>query len=232
MIEVIPFESLGRYDNDWLHARYHFSFSGYRDPKRSGVGSLLVWNDDLVEPQRGFDFHSHRDMEIITYVRKGALSHRDSLGHSERIPAGTIQVMSAGSGITHSEYNNEAEPVTLFQIWIRPSVQGGEPGYTSLPLEKRPAGQGFVALASGRSGLAAPAALRQDASVFRAVLPAKGSATHALEAGRHAYMVATEGEFTVNGMKAKSRDGVQVSGPATLAIEAATPTELILVDVP
>ena len=232
MIDVIPFESLGRFDNDWLHARYHFSFSGYRDPKRNGVGALLVWNDDEIEPHRGFDFHPHRDMEIVTYVRRGALSHRDSLGHAERIAAGTIQVMSAGTGIVHSEYNNEDEPITLFQIWIRPSSTGGSPGYVTVPLNELKVGQGFVPLASGRPGVVAPAPLRQNASVLRAVLPAGGQANHALEPGRHAYLVATVGDFAVNGVAAKARDGVHLVGPTTIELGARTSTELILVDTP
>jgi len=232
MIDVIPFEKLGRFDNDWLHARYHFSFSGYHDPSPNGAGALLVWNDDTVEPKRGFDFHPHKDMEIITYIRRGALSHRDSLGHSERIPAGTIQVMSAGSGIVHSEYNNEAEPITLFQIWIKPSVKGGEPAYFTVPLEQVSDGPGFVPLASGRSGVTAAAPLRQDASVLRAVVQDGESATHQLEGGRHAYMVATSGDFTINGVKVKARDGIHVTGPAAIEVKASAPTELILVDVP
>lgn len=232
MIDVIPFESFGRFVNDWLRARYHFRFAGYRDPKRNGAGALLVWNDDEVEPHRGFDFHPHRDMEIVTYVRRGALSHRDNLGHAERIAAGSIQVMSAGSGIVHSEYNNEDEPITLFQIWIRPSTTGGAPGYVTIPLEQLGAGEGFVPLASGRPGVVAPAPLRQDASVLRAVLPAGGSATHALEPGRHAYLVATTDEFTVNGVKAKARDGIHLVGPTTIELGARTTTELILVDAP
>jgi redox-sensitive bicupin YhaK (pirin superfamily) len=232
MIEVIPFERLGRFDNDWLHARYHFSFAGYHDPARDGVGALLVWNDDTVEPRRGFDFHPHRDMEIVTYVRSGRLSHRDSLGHAERIEAGTIQVMSAGTGIVHSEYNDEAEPITLFQIWIKPNQRGGSPAYFTVPLDKLANGSGFVPLATGRRGVQAPAPIRQDASVLRAVMATGGRAHHALEPGRHAYLVATRGAFTLNGVAAKARDGLHVTGVPAFDVAATEPTELILVDVP
>ena len=231
MIDVAPFESLGRFDNDWLNARYHFSFSGYHDPKRNGVGALLVWNDDVIAPGRGFGFHPHRDMEIVTYIRRGALSNRDSLGHDERIPAGTVQVMSAGTGIVHSEFNREAEPITVFQIWILPAEQGGAPTYHTVPLEAVADGPGFVALASGRKGVKA-APIRQDASVLRAVIPAGGKTSHKLEPGRHAYLVANSGDYAVNGVKVKARDGVHASDVASLEIVAETQAEIILVDVP
>ena len=121
MIEVVPFETLGRLDIDWLSARYHFSFANYHDPARTGLGPLLVWNDDTIQPGTGFDPHGHRDMEIITYVRRGAISHRDHLGNEGRTVAGDVQVMSAGTGIRHAEYNLEDEATQIFQIWIEPN---------------------------------------------------------------------------------------------------------------
>ena len=119
MITVIPFNDLGRFENDWLDAHYHFSFAEYRDPERMGLGPLRVWNDDTIRPRSGFPPHSHRDMEIITYVRTGAISHTDNLGNRGVTRAGDVQVMSAGTGIEHAEMNEEDEATTLFQIWIK-----------------------------------------------------------------------------------------------------------------
>ncbi len=131
MIEVRPFETLGRFDNDWLSARYHFSFSDYRDPQRMGFGPLRVWNDDRVRPGQGFAPHGHRDMEIITYIRKGAITHEDHLGNRGRTEAGDVQVMSAGTGITHAEYNVEESDTELFQIWVEPAVLGVRPRWAT-----------------------------------------------------------------------------------------------------
>ncbi|MEX0760206.1 MAG: pirin family protein, partial [Tistlia sp.] len=136
MIDPRPFDSLGRFDNDWLAARYHFSFAGYHDPRRGGVGPLLVWNDDTIQPQTGFEQHGHRDMEIITYVRKGAISHRDHLGNEGRTEAGDVQVMSAGKGILHAEFNREAEPTQIYQIWIRPETAGVPPRWDARSFPK------------------------------------------------------------------------------------------------
>ena len=133
MIELRPFASLGGADHGWLKARHHFSFADYRDPERMRWGSVRVWNDDEIAPQSGFPPHPHHDMEIVTYVRTGAISHRDSLGNSGRTEAGQVQVMSAGSGITHAEYNLEDEATDLFQIWILPSEIGGTPRWDMRP---------------------------------------------------------------------------------------------------
>jgi hypothetical protein len=232
MIDVTPFEKLGRFDNDWLRARYHFNFANYYDPRRTGFGPLLVWNDDTIQPKRGFDFHGHRDMEIISYIRSGALSHRDSLGHDERVPAGTIQVMSAGHGIVHSEHNREDEPMTLFQIWIQPSETGIEPRYVDAPVSEVPQGPGFVPLASGRVGVKPVAAIQQDASVLRLLLGAGEQASHPLGPARRAYLVGNSGQFKVNGVAVKARDGIAVAKEDNVLIEAASATELILVDIP
>ena len=125
MIAVQPFARLGAFRNEWLNARHHFSFGGYHDSGRMGVGGLRVWNDDEIAAKSGFPPHPHANMEIITYVREGAITHRDNFGNEGRTPAGDVQVMSAGSGIRHSEYNREYEPTLLFQIWIAPREPGG-----------------------------------------------------------------------------------------------------------
>ena len=129
MIEIRPFEDLGRFQNDWLDAKYHFSFSHYHDPNRMGEGALRVWNDDTIQPGTGFPPHGHQSMEIITYVRKGAITHKDSMGNVGRTEAGDVQVMSAGSGIQHSEWNAEDDITQIFQLWILPTEQGGTPDW-------------------------------------------------------------------------------------------------------
>ena len=148
MIEVQPFARLGRFDNDWLAARYHFSFAGYHDPARRGLGPLLVWNDDTVAPRGGFDPHGHRDMEIVTYVRAGAITHRDHLGNEGRTEAGDVQVMSAGTGIRHSEYNWEAGADPAL-----PDLDPAKPPGRGAPLGKRALSQGRAGRPAGRARL-------------------------------------------------------------------------------
>ena len=149
MIDKRPFSQLGRFQNDWLNARYHFSFSNWHDPKRMGWGALRVWNDDEIAPNSGFPPHPHSDMEIITYVRSGAITHQDSLGNQGRTEAGDLQVMSAGSGIRHAEFNVEPETTTLYQIWIEPTQRGGQPGWGAKPFPKADRAGAFNVLASG-----------------------------------------------------------------------------------
>ncbi|MEM7226825.1 MAG: pirin family protein [Pseudomonadota bacterium] len=231
MIQVQPFDQLGRFDNDWLAARYHFSFAGYHDPARRGVGPLLVWNDDTVQPGRGFDLHGHRDMEIITYVRSGAISHRDHLGNEGRTEAGDVQIMSAGRGIRHAEYNLEAEPTTLFQIWIAPNQTGHTPRWASARFPKAERASRLVALASGRGD---PGALpiHQDASLLGATLAAGQSVTHDFGHGRQGYLVAAKGRLRVGELDAAARDGVTISGEREITIEALQDSELLLADLP
>jgi hypothetical protein len=229
MIQVQPFDRLGRFQNDWLNARYHFSFSGYRDPERMGVGALRVWNDDEVAPGAGFDPHPHRDMEIVTYVREGAITHRDSLGNEGRTEAGDVQVMHAGSGIVHAEMNLEPTATRLFQIWIIPDRRGVEPGWGMKRFPRE--GGGLVALADGRPGADGSALpLHADAAVLAATLVAGQSVTHRMAPGRIAYLVPSAGSVTVNGVAAGTRDGVTVTGEESITIEAADGAEIVLVD--
>ena len=158
MIDIRPFSSLGAFRNEWLNARHHFSFSDYHDPARMGIGALRVWNDDEIAPGQGFGAHPHRNMEIITFVRQGAVTHKDSLGNIGATRAGDVQVMHAGTGITHAEFNQESEPTRLFQIWIVPDAQGVQPGWAARAFP-RTAGEGLQILASGRAGDAASGAL-------------------------------------------------------------------------
>ena len=171
MIEIRPFAGLGHADHGWLDARHHFSFAGYHDPARMGWGAIRVWNDDTIAAQSGFPPHSHSDMEIVTFVRSGAISHRDSLGNNGRTGAGDVQVMSAGTGITHSEFNLEDEATTLFQIWITPDRRGEPPGWgqREFPRADR-AGRWVVLAAGGGTGEVLP--IRADARVLPARLGA------------------------------------------------------------
>ncbi|MDE2006113.1 MAG: pirin family protein [Rhodospirillales bacterium] len=228
MIERRPFDRLGRFRNDWLNARHHFNFGGYRDPARNGFGRVLVWNDDEIAPGTGFDPHPHREMEIITYVRDGAITHEDSLGHRGRTEAGDVQVMHAGTGIVHAEYNRETVPTRLFQIWIRPDRAGVAPGWATRAF---PRGEGLRVLASGRPGAPEDAlALHADAAVIAGTLAAGQETTLELDPARAAYLVVASGEVTVNGVNAGTRDGLAIAGERTLHLTALAPSEIVMVD--
>jgi quercetin 2,3-dioxygenase len=231
MIDVRPFTRLGGFENDWLNTHYHFSFADYYDPARMGFGRLRVWNDDEIAAGTGFDPHSHRDMEIVTYVRKGAITHRDSLGNEGRTDAGDVQVMHAGTGIVHAEYNLGKTPTTLFQIWILPDKRGVVPGWDTRSFPKL--GGGLSVLASGREADAASDALHlyADAALLAGTL-AKGETVRVpLVAGRGAYLVPASGSVTVNGLAVGPRDGVAVTGEPELVITANDNAEVVLVDV-
>jgi redox-sensitive bicupin YhaK (pirin superfamily) len=232
MIDVRPFATLGAFRNDWLNAKHHFSFGHYRDPKRMGFGALRVWNDDEIAPHKGFGAHPHENMEIITFVRQGAITHKDSLGNVGATRAGDVQVMHAGTGITHAELNDEAETTRIFQIWITPDKMGVAPGWGAKEFP-RTSGQGLTVLASGRAADEGKGALplHADAAVFAAKLSAGERATYKLAAGRAAYMVAATGEMLVNGIAAHTRDGVALHDEPDITIEALAETEIVLVDV-
>jgi hypothetical protein len=234
MIDVRPFSSLGRFDNDWLAARYHFSFSGYHDPARVHWGALRVWNDDAIQPKTGFSPHSHADMEIITYVREGAITHEDSMGNRGRTEAGDVQVMSAGAGVTHAEYNLEDDVTRLFQIWIVPKTRGGKPFWGAAKFPKQERAGKFVTLASGFAEEIEAGALpiRQDARVLGATVKAGETMQYALAPGRNAYVVVARGAATVNGVRLGERDGAAVREERELAIAAQEDAELVLVDAP
>jgi quercetin 2,3-dioxygenase len=230
MIEIRPFTALGHADHGWLDARHHFSFASYRDPARMGWGNIRVWNDDTIAPQTGFDPHPHNDMEIITFVRSGAISHRDSLGNEGRTVAGDVQVMSAGTGIVHSEHNREDVATTLFQIWITPDRIGEAPswGQREFPGEER-AGQ-WVLLASGARDSEAALPLRADAKVLAARIHAGQSLTYRTDRTRHVYLVAPAGQIRINGHLAQARDGIAATGETNLTVEAIEDSEIVLVD--
>ncbi|QYJ07603.1 pirin family protein [Qipengyuania flava] len=231
MIELRPFDSLGSANHGWLDAHHHFSFAGYHDPARVNWGSLRVWNDDTIAPGTGFPTHPHNDMEIITYVRKGAITHRDSLGNEGRTEAGDVQVMSAGSGVRHSEYNLEDEETQIFQIWIIPSERGGEPDWGARPFPKGDRAGKFVPLASGAANDDDALPIRTDARVLGATVKAGESVTYTpSDASRHLYLVPATGKVKVEDVEARARDGIAITQHASVTITALEDSELVLVD--
>ena len=231
MIEHRPFESLGAANHGWLDAHHHFSFAAYHDPARVNWGALRVWNDDVIAPQSGFPTHSHQDMEIITYVRTGAITHRDSLGNEGRTEAGDVQVMSAGRGVAHSEFNLEGEETTIFQIWIIPTHRGGEPDWGAREFPKGDRAGSFIPLASGVADDEDALPLRTDARVLGATVKAGESVTYApRQADRHLYLVPATGRIRVGHIEAKARDGVAITKEEALTVTALEDSELILVD--
>jgi len=230
MIDIRKFETLGHADHGWLNARHHFSFADYHDPARMGWGAIRVWNDDEIAAKSGFPPHPHRDMEIITYVRSGAISHRDSLGNEGRTAAGDVQVMSAGTGVRHAEHNLEDEATTLFQIWVETDRPGAEPGWGAMRFPRADRSGRFVTLASGFDEDADALKINAAARVMGATLAAGESAELALDPARHAYIVAVQGPVEVNGVRAEPRDGVAITGEAQVTIRAIDDAEIVLVD--
>ena len=230
MIDIRPFATLGHADHGWLDARHHFSFANYHDPDRMGWGSIRVWNDDTIAAQSGFPPHPHRNMEIVTFVRSGAITHRDSLGNEGRTAAGDVQVMSAGTGITHAEMNLEDEATTLFQIWIIPDRQGEQPGWGQREFPKATREGGFEVLASGDAEADDALPIRTDAKVAAATLAKGQSAVWNTSGERHQYLVAPKGRVTVNGREAQPRDGIAVTGESEIVVEALDDAEIVLVD--
>ncbi len=230
MIELRPFSKLGGADHGWLKAKHHFSFGSYYDPENMGYGALRVWNDDEIAPSTGFPPHPHANMEIITYVREGAITHQDSLGNKGRTEAGDVQVMSAGSGIRHSEYNLEPTKTRIFQIWIEPTTQGGQPTWGAKPFPKANRSGRLVTIASGFEGDHDALPIRAKARVLATTLKVGESAEYAAEKARHLYLVPAAGSIEVNGVRVNARDGAAIRNESQLKITALEDSELVLVD--
>jgi redox-sensitive bicupin YhaK (pirin superfamily) len=230
MLDLRPFNRLGAADHGWLKAKHHFSFGSHYDPENMGHGALRVWNDDEIAPNTGFPAHPHADMEIITYVREGAITHQDSLGNKGRTEAGDVQVMSAGSGIRHSEYNLEPKPTKIFQIWIEPTTSGGAPTWGAKPFPKADRSGQFVAIASGQAGDEDALPIRANARVLAATLKAGESAHYTPTKARRLYLVPAAGKVDVNGVNVNARDGLAISDERELKITALEDSELVLVD--
>ncbi|MDX1949559.1 MAG: pirin family protein [Rickettsiales bacterium] len=232
MAKIFRFSDLGKADYGWLKANYHFSFANYYNPNRTGFGKLLVINDDKVSAGKGFAPHSHKDMEIITYVRSGAITHQDSLGNKGRTIAGDVQVMSAGSGITHSEYNYETEDTTLFQIWIQPNEMGVKPRWDARKFPKEISENSLTLLVSGRKEdeHLSPLFIYQDAAIWGGNLKANSLVNHKVK--YNSYILASKGEFEINGQKMQQGDGAEVKEAKEIQIKTFTDSEIIVIDTP
>lgn len=231
MIELRTRAELGAARHGWLDTRYHFSFADYHDPLRMHWGHLRVWNDDRIAAQSGFPPHPHRDMEIITYVRKGAISHEDSLGNRGRTEAGDVQVMSAGTGITHSEFNQEDESCELFQIWIYPDRSGLPPSWGTRPFPRGQRAGAFVTLASGMPDDHDALPIRADARLVAATLSAGDVAEYTIGTNRLVYLVPASGQVEIGEVVAEAGDGVAIRDEARLQVRALQDSEVVLVDV-
>ncbi|WP_242126926.1 pirin family protein [Sphingobium sp. Sx8-8] len=230
MIELRPFDSLGGANHGWLDARHHFSFAGYHDPARMHWGNLRVWNDDTIAPHTGFPPHPHRDMEIITYVREGAITHQDSLGNKGRTEAGDVQVMSAGTGIRHSEYNLEDVTTRIFQIWIIPTRDGEAPGWGARPFPRGERSGHFVTLASGYENDNDALPIRTDARVVAATLKAGDTAEYPIGKDRKAYLVPATGAIRIDDVRVNARDGAAISDLDVIRVTAIEDSEIVMVD--
>jgi redox-sensitive bicupin YhaK (pirin superfamily) len=230
MIDIRPFRTLGNANHGWLNARHHFSFANYYDPSRMSWGGIRVWNDDEIAARSGFPPHPHSDMEIITYVREGAITHQDSMGNQGRTEAGDVQVMSAGTGVRHAEYNLEDQQTTLFQIWVQTDRPGAQPSWGAKKFPKDGRAGGFVTLASGFAEDEDALKINAAARVMGANLKAGETAELQLDPSRHVYLVAVNGAVEVNGVRAEPRDGVAITGEERVEIRALGDAEIVLVD--
>jgi len=219
MVTVRKAQDRGHADHGWLDTRHTFSFANYNDPEHMGFRTLRVINEDRVKGGAGFGTHPHRDMEIISYVLEGGLEHRDSLGNGGVIHAGEFQRMSAGSGVTHSEYNaSETEPVHFYQIWIRPDTHGIAPSFEqyAVPETEKDGRWHIVASREGNNGAGK---IHQDATLFIGAVKDGQQLSHNLAEGRHAWVQVTKGRVSVNGVHASAGDGIAISdeGAVTLS---------------
>ncbi len=232
MIEIRRYNELGTFNIDWLDAHYHFSFSGYHDSKRMGIGPLRVINDDIVKVGGGFDFHPHHDMEIITYVRKGAISHQDSLGNKGITQAGEVQVMSAGTGITHAEFNDQDEDINLYQIWIHPRTRGVEPRWEQRAFPTALDAKGLTLLASGLAQLEGSGALmiHQDAALWGGRVSGGTTLTQKLEGA--GYLLVSDGSVRLGDTLLNRGDAAIFTRESELSVIAEGDAELVLIDLP
>jgi redox-sensitive bicupin YhaK (pirin superfamily) len=232
MLEVRKSEDRGNADHGWLQSKHTFSFAGYRDPRHTGFGPLLVINEDRVAPGMGFGEHSHRDMEIISYVLSGALEHKDSLGTGSVLHYGDVQRMSAGNGVRHSEFNgSKSEPVHFLQIWIQPKVSGIPASYEEkhfAPDTK----QGKLRLIASSDGRDGSVLIHQDAAVYAAILDGGQPLEHRLAPGRTGYVHVVRGKVAVNGLPLAGGDALKLTAEDAVTLAAAQDAELLVFDLP
>ena len=228
MITINPYDKLGQADHGWLNARHHFSFANYYNPDRMNFGVLRVINDDIIQAGSGFDTHPHKDMEIITYVRTGAITHRDSNGNEGRTGAGNVQVMSAGSGVFHSEYNLESEDTNIYQIWIEPDKLGVPPVWAAHEFPKDETKDALSLLVSGDGE--APLFIQQDARIYAGTLAKGSQITHPII--HQAYLLVSQGELEIDGVKMKKGDGAEITQLSSITLTALSNADVLVIDVP
>ncbi len=232
MISMRPAAERGHANHGWLDSFHSFSFADYYDPEHMGYGALRVINDDRVQPGTGFGMHGHRDMEIITYLLSGKLEHKDNMGNGSIIVPGDVQRMSAGRGVLHSECNpSRDEPVHLLQIWIEPNVKGIAPGYEQrhiAPDEKR----GRLRLIASPDGREASVTIHQDAALYAGLLDGADAITHAIAAGRRAYVHVARGSVRVDGQMLGAGDAAKLERETTLTLDAPQDAEILVFDLP
>ena len=228
MITHYPFDTLGGANHGWLNAKHHFSFANYYDPKKMGFGELLVINDDRIAPNTGFGKHPHDNMEIITFVRKGAISHEDSQGNNERTTAGNVQVMSAGKGILHSEYNHEDEETNIYQIWITPKSRDIEPKWGSAEFPTTTTTDKLKLLVSGNND--APLQIHQDARIYTGMFKDNTTLKHLIKG--QGYLLVSKGNIKIGDIEASKGDGIAIKNEEEISLECHPDTEIILIEVP
>jgi redox-sensitive bicupin YhaK (pirin superfamily) len=232
MLQVRRSDERGVANHGWLNSHHTFSFAHYQDPEQTGFGPLLVINEDRVAPGQGFGTHSHRDMEIISYVLDGALAHKDSMGNGSTLHYGDVQRMSAGAGVRHSEFNGSAtEPLHFLQIWIVPNVTGIAPGYEEkhfTPESKR----GRLRLVASSDGRDGSVVIHQDAAMYASILEQGERLEHRLAPGRIAYVHLIRGSLEVNGQALKDGDGLKINAEQLVTFEHPEQAEVLLFDLP
>jgi redox-sensitive bicupin YhaK (pirin superfamily) len=229
-IRIRRADERGHADHGWLNSYHTFSFANYYDPAHMGFRSLRVINDDRVAPGQGFGTHPHHDMEIFSYVLEGTLEHKDSMGNGSQLKPGQIQLMSAGRGVSHSEFNpSRSEPLHFLQIWIQPRERGLKPGYTEWHPKSDYANAPKVLVISP-NGQDGSAIIHQDASIYRVRLKPEQSVTHQLEPGRGAWLHVADGSVKLNELLLETGDGASTESPGLLTLTATQPTEALLFD--
>ena len=232
MMQIILAAERYHLEADWLSTYWHFSFDHYYDPENVNFGPLRVFNDDVIQPAGGFPMHSHREMEILTYVLEGKLEHKDSLGNRGVIGAGEVQRMSAGTGIRHSEYNaSDTEPAHLLQLWIQPAEKGLKPSWEQKQFTRAEREGKLLPVASGNPKNGA-LKIHQDATVFVSALGAGQEVTHELAPGRRAYLFVIEGTVMLNGRPLEAGDQARVTEETRLDLTATEASDLLLIDLP
>jgi redox-sensitive bicupin YhaK (pirin superfamily) len=230
MIKLRRAGERGHFDHGWLNTYHTFSFAGYYDPVQMGFRALRVINQDIVQPKEGFPTHPHRDMEIVTYVLEGALEHKDSMGNGGVIRPGEVQRMSAGTGLTHSEYNHSgSEPVHFLQVWIQPDESGFAPSYEQKTFAADKL-RGRLRLVASRTGREGSVSYHTDTDLYATLLAPGQTVTHPLRPSRHAWLHVARGAVQMNGQALAAGDGAAVSGEPVLTLAATDHAELLLFD--